>query len=778
MQVDLNRTTRKRPHSTRCTIPDRLSYLCRRKSNESFACVGSFSPDLVSHSRFQSLSYDDLLQKSQTQKYHYQKHLDILAQKAQSPQSTPHRCSFLFYLRADKGDQADLSMQTVDMVYNVRWLRLISEVEKAVNTRPFRPIRAPPKPDRTAALEHEKRSAPLDSHIPFPIPPTQSFPIKNRTSTETREIKATGIPKRDEVEDDHCELSRRLQQTYYDSKYGGTDLFESGFDFRQSQELQMERWDHLVQLERRAREASEEGLRKASLGSTTSLSSNVPSFPPRKLSSGILNRMRRPSTATKESKSSLSISNPIAISPLESSFLLGKNLAQDFEFCRPDLYQIQSFSKPDLSSHPALKMPDLTLGRVEQYDRAPSADAHRVGSEVPKRHEFSPISPLSRRDLPRPRGPRPPRLSIHSSNSSLADVALTPQPSMPQHESTDKTTTSDLTTQHMVYPDVPPLRIIKRSLRLRNETPAPEHCKLIPEEPVVCQPKSLGQEFYPRCNHDWDTKMKVEPISFTSSLDELILKDVNNSQLRSGTTSSRISGALPTEYSVDLGSKLRFEDAKRNLLELPVSNSRSQLGSSSNHLGDENLAYIAKGTSKSIRDNTLDCNQSSTTQETPLSNAYGSRHKIEASRHSFPDQPKPNGNIENKSSRIGQISTRYTVPLDTKKEEMKVLNQVSPKMILPSQYLRSRKDLNQERTLYQRTPFHQPISKPDQSLEKSSESLIFELPIKPQRDLNTQINDQKVKQAWESVSHYKKWTGMNRPNIQGVVRIQGGRLKQ
>lgn len=833
MQVDLNRSTRKRPHSTRCTIPDRLSYLCRRKSNESFTCAGSFSPDLVSHSRFQSISYDDLLQKSQTQKYHYQKHLDIVAQKAQPLQSTPHRCSFLFHLRTDKGDPADFSMQTVDMVYNVRWLRLISEVEKAVNTRPFRPIRPPPRPDRKAVLRDEKGSTPLDSHIPFPIPPTQAFPIKDKTSTDARGIRATGNPQRDALDDHRLKFRGRLPSRYYDSTNGRTDLFESGFNFRQSQELQMERWDHLVQLERRAREASEEGLRKASLGSTTSLNSNVPPFPPRKLSSGILNRIRRPSTAIKDSKSTLSISHPIVISPLESSFLLGTNLAPDFESGRPDLYHYQiqgvrSFSKPDLSSHPALEMPDLSLERVDEDDEAQEADADHVGSEIPKQQESSFSLPFSRHDLPRPKGPRPPRSSIRGSNFSSADTVRTPRGSISHHESTDEPTTSDLATHEIVYPDVPPLRITKRSLKRRDDTPAAKNCDLMPEQPVVSHKKFTSDEIALRYNHHGGNDVDPERTTSTSDLIKLISKDQNGAQIRSGTTGLDIPVALPSDHSENLDSKRSFAaiaelepndppismqlDAKREIIGLFQSKSTNQDGLSVNHPGDQNqikrptevnklqklpelessgssqlqlydvtiedASYLSKRTSKSIKGETLEFNQRFTNQESPLSDLNGSRSNIDPQRRSFPDQYKLNQNLKKKIPHNGQASGGYTVPLDTKNEAQKTLNQVSPRIIPPNQYHRSlKRNLGHKRALYKRTPFNQSITKPVQSSEKSSESLIFELPIKPEKNLSTQINDQKVKQAWESVSHYKKWTGMNRPNTQGVVRIQGGRLR-
>ncbi|KAH9819291.1 hypothetical protein DFH28DRAFT_71187 [Melampsora americana] len=825
MQIDQNRTLRKRAHSTRCTIPDRLSYLCRRRSNESFTCAGSFSPDLVSPNR---LSYDDLLEKSQTQKYHYQKHLDTLAQKAQPLQSTPQRCSFLLYLRTDKGDRENLSMQTVDMVYNVRWLRLISEVEKAVNTRPFRPIRTPLKPDWTQACRHEKRSTTLDSYIPFPIPPTQSFPIKDRTSTGAQGIKAAGNLQCDELQG-YC---GSLPSKDHDAKKGRTDLFESVFNFRLSQELQMERWDHLVQLERRAREASEEGLRKASLGSTTSLTSHVPLFPPRKLSAGILNRMRRPSTATKDSKSSLSISNPMVISPLESSFLLGTNFASDFEFRRPDPYRIQefkSFSNPDLSSQPSLEIPNLTLGRLEQDNDAQAGDSGQAESQVSKQRDFSLDPPFSRRDLPRPKGPRPPRLPIHGSNSSPSDIALAPRLSSSKHESTHKPTSSDLTPQDIVCPEVPPLRITKRSLKVHNQIPSTENSKLITKAPVIFRSKITGNESPSRYNHHWDTKMDVERGLSTSNLNKLISKDDINSQLRSGTTSFRGSGACHSESRVDLGSKPSFEAtakldprdppfsmqpaAERDRLSGSNSASQGLNEFSSNHSGDQNQnkrtteviefqklpdfdftdrrshlilrdeghpSYVLKRTSKAIKDESLGLNQHFTNQESHISNMNGSKYKytIDSQRRSFPDRSKPDRHVTtHKTPRSHQVSARYTVPLKTKNEEKKSFNQVPSQMIHLNQYHRSMKDLGSKRVFYKRTPLNPSISNPIQSLEKSSESLIFELPIIPQKNLTNRIHDQKVKQAWESLSHYKKWTGMNRPNIQGVIRIQGGRLR-
>lgn len=69
---------------------------------------------------------------------------------------------------------------------------------------------------------------------------------------------------------------------------------------------------------------------------------------------------------------------------------------------------------------------------------------------------------------------------------------------------------------------------------------------------------------------------------------------------------------------------------------------------------------------------------------------------------------------------------------------------------------------------------HGEMVTPSLSSTGMTTSLMFELPVKPPKTLR-QMDCQKVQEAWAGVAHFKKWTGIDRPKVEGVVRIQGGR---
>lgn len=250
-------TTRPRSRTSRRAIHDHHLQIARkRRSSESFACAGPLSPDLVS-SKPDFIHYDQLLKRSQTQKYHYNR---SLLKPTKSDRSSPRRCILRGDLRRSKREnRASKRLEEVDMVSNVRWLRLISEVESAVNSRPFKPMRSISETDLAPTLP---QLDPLPNpYFPFPIPPSR-LSITNKDlskETESDEKQKLSIQS---GETDPEKLQHQLDPRASTKK---SDMVQRSLNIRQSQELQVGRWDHLVQLERRAREASEEGLRKASL---------------------------------------------------------------------------------------------------------------------------------------------------------------------------------------------------------------------------------------------------------------------------------------------------------------------------------------------------------------------------------------------------------------------------------------------------------------------------------------------------------------------------------
>lgn len=251
----------------------RLPYLCREKSNESFSCAGISNLEIVNPStKFDASSPSDLFFSinPQTHPYHYQKRLNGLLSKShnQTSSSSPRRFqNEVREVRPELEEEFGLKHQ-VDLNDNLRWLKLINEIERAVDLRPLKPIRPTPSPIGKSTISNKRFNSLSITYFPFPIPPTRPLSINKRPTSQTIKPLTELIQSSDSRPLNHTQDTQSLNHhlPIKQSVSGRhSKLFRRSDHIRQSQELQLGRWDHLLQLERRAREASEEGLRKASL---------------------------------------------------------------------------------------------------------------------------------------------------------------------------------------------------------------------------------------------------------------------------------------------------------------------------------------------------------------------------------------------------------------------------------------------------------------------------------------------------------------------------------
>ncbi|KAG0139143.1 hypothetical protein CROQUDRAFT_667910 [Cronartium quercuum f. sp. fusiforme G11] len=807
--------------------------LRKRTSNESFACAGASSPDLNLQQRFQTLHYDSLLKKAQTQKYHYLRHIDTLVHQTQPMAPRPRRCILRSELPVLKKSVRNKSMdEEVDMASNVRWLRLVSEVERAINTRPFKPIRpplTPPAPAAEPAPALQQVDAVEDSYIPFPIPPVHPFSLVNKPpskiskqpktvqSSRPSEVaeqtsESVSDPARPEYHFDHPEASTRRSIP-----------FQAGRNIRQSQELQVGRWSHLVQLERRAREASEEGMRKASLNSTISLATTS-SLPQRKFS--LLDRLRRSSTATKDSKSSLSISRPVPINSLFST---------EFAFENPDPTRSQAvplLTQEELSPRSSFVPPDVPPKILDESPRSAAFGASEcpdtLVKAIPKTKEFSPSLQASSTEGG-PSGAQPPTSPLHTSINDRLDNTFGFSPKALREETVSKDNNSKI-----ILPEVFPLRVVKRSSSRHNfQMEEPNHLENKPQEvfdteSVSSIPERRLLESVPESRESFESRPEVMLAYSTGSLDaststhdgnqsfrkfsskeefESLAQAPSDPDNKSDTpdpisTEPKSLNSNPNSYfHVDLFDASKFEENSPTIMEMRTSSGpllgvdvREEFGlhedgehRRSSGLKSHHVTSSLRNTSTGNHLNQLEEFKPVAEISIPNTVEHPTHHRHrnaviglrltgrQADHHSHAEEPRPQSSSETGHSTkdCGHSSKQGVLQASSTESHTDYKKETPQNSVIKRGGVQQLSSPEQEFSLD--LPPEVKLHVQDQEFESNLDQnhvkerflvnkdpvryLTFELPVKPEKIILEKGEKKNVEQAWASLSHYRRWKG-------------------
>ncbi|CAH7669884.1 expressed protein [Phakopsora pachyrhizi] len=158
-----------------------------------------------------------------------------------------------------------------EMRENIRLLRLLSEVEKAV------PIPKQNKfvPQKVQFESHENVLVPSKSSVESSfLSPPGLIPSDSQSSRKlsTKSIDGKKLNRQESLKFNTKIFSKSPETHNHNSRKLSVGENRSSFELEDYKEAIPQRWDHLAQLERKAREASIEGLRKASLVSSGSAS--------------------------------------------------------------------------------------------------------------------------------------------------------------------------------------------------------------------------------------------------------------------------------------------------------------------------------------------------------------------------------------------------------------------------------------------------------------------------------------------------------------------------